>query len=138
MGGNNDIEEDVDNVAELLFRRDLLTFAASTRNFAEASAAVKEMRAIGVPTCKLLPPPVASFFAEGAETITLYQVLSRVLHSSSIEVLRSAEHYDYQAATSSEALLQMISQRVERKPERSEPLILLKGEKDTTRTIGDQ
>ncbi|MEZ2146377.1 hypothetical protein AAE026_29390 [Bradyrhizobium sp. DN5] len=131
LDNSNDVEDDVDHVAELLLRRDLLTFAASTRNFAEASSATKEMRTIGIPTCQLLPPPVkAPFFTEGAETITLYQALSRILHSSSIKILRSARDYDYQAAASSEALLDIIGRRARQKPERSAPLILLKGERD--------
>lgn len=84
----------------------------------------------------LLPPPIAPpFFAEGADTIPLYRVLSRILHSNSIEALRSAEDYDFQAATSEEIWLQMIVQRMGQKPERSEPLILLKGEKDPTTTL---
>jgi len=118
FGNSSDVEDDVDHVAELLLRRDPLTFAASTRNFAEASGATKEMRTIGIPTCQLLPPP---FFTEGAETITLYQALSRILHSSSIEILRSARDYVYQAAASSEALIEMIGRRARQKPERSAP-----------------
>jgi hypothetical protein len=75
--GSNDVEDDIDHVAELMAKRDLLTFAASARNFAEASKTVGDMRSIGMPTCKLLPPPPAApFFAEGSETITCIKLLA--------------------------------------------------------------
>ncbi|MBI5260256.1 MAG: hypothetical protein HY852_00375 [Bradyrhizobium sp.] len=131
LGGGNDTEEDIDHVAELIAKRDLLTFAASTRNFAEATKAVADMRSIGVPTCKLKPlPATAPFFAEGSETITLYQTLSRILHAGSIELLRSTADYEFQLASSDEEYLQMIGRRRGRATEKSEPLVLLRSEKD--------
>lgn len=129
--GSNDVEDDIDHVAELMAKRDLLTFAASTRNFAEASKTVGDMRSIGVPTCKLLPPPLAApFFAEGSETITLYQALSRILHSNSIDILRSAEDYEYRLAKSYEEFVQMVGRRAGQAIVRSEPLVLLESDND--------
>jgi hypothetical protein len=132
LGRSNDIEDDVDHVSELMAKRDLLTFSASTRNFAEASKAVGDMRSVAVPTCKLLPLPLAApFFMEGSETITLYQALSRILHSSSIDILRSAEDYEYQLAHSHHAFFQMVADRAGQTITRTEPLILVVSENDT-------
>jgi hypothetical protein len=132
LDGDDDVEDDVDKVAELLVRRDLLTFSASARNFAEACDGVMEMRAISVPICELLQAPVRDpFYAEGLATITLYQALSRILHSNSLGVLRSEFDYELKAATSSEGLLGAIGRRrTEHKPLQTEPLIVITCEKD--------
>ncbi len=131
LENDDDVESDIDHVAELLAKRDLLIFAASTRNFAESCKAVHEMRTIGVPTCSLLPPPVAApFFTEGVGTLTLYQVLSRILHSNAVEICRSARDYENLSARSTEEFLRMIETRRRKPIERSEPLVVLQGEKD--------
>lgn len=57
MGEDGDVQDDVDGVADLLAKRDLLTFSASLRNFAEAAKAVQDMRQLRVSICKLIAPP---------------------------------------------------------------------------------
>jgi hypothetical protein len=54
---HGDVEEDIDGVADLLAKRDLLIFAASAGNFAEACKALGEMRSRTVRTSKLLSRP---------------------------------------------------------------------------------
>jgi hypothetical protein len=130
LGRTDDVEGDVDYVAEMLVRRDLLIFSASTRNFAEACEAAKEMRATAVPTSELVNPPRAPFFIEGSQTITLYQALSRLLHSKTMMVCRSSGDYEYLLATSREHLLRMISSRRGLPAERTEPIIAIESEKD--------
>ncbi|OCK60528.1 hypothetical protein [Bradyrhizobium sp. LMTR 3] len=136
LGADADVESDIDAVTELLARRDLLTFAASTRNFAEACKAVSDMRSIEVPTCKLLPPPVRPpFFIETEETITLYQTLSRILHSTAVTICRSVHDYEHLLVSSNEELLELIGQRRGKTLERSEPLILLESGKNDPFTL---
>ena len=43
---SGDVEEDVDSVADLLAKRDLLIFSASLRNLAEAAKAVDKIRGL--------------------------------------------------------------------------------------------
>src|SRR4051794_17788861 len=81
LGGNGDVHDDVDHVAELLAKRDLLTFSASLRNFAEAAMAVSEIRVAKIATTKIIDPPRAPYTLDSGATITLYQALSRIIHS---------------------------------------------------------
>jgi hypothetical protein len=130
LGGGHDVEDDVDQVAELLFRRDLLVFAASTRNFAEACDAVKDMRARVIPLCKFLSPPTAPFFVETTETITLYQTLSRILHSAELRICRSADDFEHLLVSSTDELLLAIQKRRGKPAEPTEPVIFIRSEKD--------
>jgi hypothetical protein len=130
LGGGHDVEDDVDQVAELLFRRDLLVFAASARNFAEACDAVRDMRTRVIPLCKLLSPPTWPFFVEETETITLYQALSRILHSAELRICRSADDFEHLLASSTDDLLLAIQKRRGRPVESTEPIILIRSEKD--------
>jgi hypothetical protein len=91
--GDGDVQDDVDNVAELLASRDLLIFAACTRNFSEASRSVDKMRAQTVPTCRFQAPIGSPYFVEDASPITLYQALSRILHSHELRICRSPIDY---------------------------------------------
>lgn len=125
-----DVEEDIDGVADLLAKRDLLIFAASARNFAEACKALGEMRSRPVRISKILSPPVKPFFVEKLETITLYQTLSRILHSSSIDICRSAVDYEFFVSSSSDELIQMIDSRRGKVAENTEPLIAIRSEQD--------
>jgi hypothetical protein len=130
LGGGHDVEDDVDQVAELLFRRDLLVFAASARNFAEACDAVRDMRTRVIPLCKFLSPPTSPFFVEQTETITLYQALSRILHSAELRICRSADDFEHLLASSTDDLLLAIQKRRGRPVESTEPIILIRSEKD--------
>jgi hypothetical protein len=130
LATHEDVEEDIDGVADLLAKRDLLIFAASARNFAEACKALGEMRSRPVRTSKLLSPPVKPFFVEGLETITLYQALSRILHSSNIDICRSAIDYEFLVSSSSDELISMIDSRRGKAVENTEPIIAIRSEQD--------
>ncbi|WOH78266.1 hypothetical protein RX327_20070 [Bradyrhizobium sp. BEA-2-5] len=125
----NDVEDDLDDFAEIMARRDLLTFAASARNFAEACEAAGEMRAVTAATCKLLSPPKSPFFIETPETITLYQVLSRLLHSTKIRICKYSDDY-HELLTSIDAFLQLAGNRQGQVIERSETLVIIQSEKE--------
>jgi hypothetical protein len=90
IGGKGDVHDDVDHVAELLAKRDLLTFSASLRNFAEAAKATDQMRAAAFPTYMLVDPPVPPYFIENGGKVTLYQALSRVIHSHTLRICRTS------------------------------------------------
>lgn len=80
--------EDVDHVARLLARRDLLMLAASLRNFAEASRTVYQLRQQSVALLEPIIPPEPPFFraARGDKScVNLYSALSRILHSAVTE-----------------------------------------------------
>jgi hypothetical protein len=126
---NHDVEDDVDAMIVLLARRDLLVFAASARNFAEACKASVEMRKIAVNTCIPLDPPQPPFFKETTSSISLYQALSRIIHSIELQVLQKDHDYALLVKTLDEVLHWIDSRRF-RERERSEPTILVKTEQD--------
>src|SRR5205085_10075463 len=106
------VQDDVDSVADLLAKRDLLTFAASLRNFAEAGKAVQDMRQLRVSTCKLLGPPQPPYFVESGETHSLHQLLSRIIHSHTLSILRSSYDFYTLAARTDEELFSIPSQPI--------------------------
>ncbi|MDB5568569.1 MAG: hypothetical protein JWP84_5135 [Tardiphaga sp.] len=126
LSGNGDVHDDVDHVADLLAKRDLLTFAASLRNFAEAAKAVQSMRESPVKTVKLIYPPQAPFSMNDGKQISLYQALSRVIHSHTLRVCRSSFDFWLIAAKSEEELYSAATQQITP----SEPLLIIQTEKD--------
>ncbi len=126
----SDIEDEIDNVAELLAKRDLLMLAASTRNFAEACSSVRLLRARSVPLCTLVVPPAAPFFVETSKRITLYQALSRLLHSTEIQICRMQGDYESLVVSSRDALIGLIVDRMGKPEVKSEPLIIVSTEQE--------
>jgi hypothetical protein len=126
LAGDGDVHDDVDHVADLLAKRDLLTFAASLRNFAEAAKAIDKMRATRFATCKLTSPPSPPFFAEIGDQVTLYQALSRIIHSHTLTICRSSSDFCLLAARTEEELFSVAT----RADIPSEPLFVLQTERD--------
>jgi hypothetical protein len=125
-----DIEDDIDHVVDLLTKRDLLVFAASTRNFAEAAESVDDMRTTFVATCTLLLPPAPPFFIEDSSSITLCQALSRIIHSNELRICRAANDYEFLLASSSDEFIRMVVRRHGKEAERSETLVMVRTERD--------
>ncbi|UPJ81926.1 hypothetical protein IVB16_08165 [Bradyrhizobium sp. 183] len=126
LGEDGDVQDDVDGVADLLAKRDLLTFSASLRNFAEAAKAVQDMRQLRVSICKLIAPPQAPYFIESGETLSLYQVLSRILHSHRLSIFRSSYDFGLATAKTDEEYFSIPSQPIYQ----SETLLVAQTEQD--------
>lgn len=126
LGERGDVQDDVDSVADLLARRDLLTFSASLRNFAEAAKAVQDLRQSRVSACKLIAPPQPPYFTESGETLSLYQVLSRSIHSHTLSILRSSYDFSLLLARTDQEFFSIPSQPVVE----SETLLLVQTEQD--------
>lgn len=84
------VSEDIDHVAELLAKRDLLVFAASLRNFGEATSSIPSMRKFSARLSQATPETV-DFHREIEQTITLYGALSRILHAKYVTIVRLPE-----------------------------------------------
>jgi len=127
-----DVEDDVDNIADLLAKRDLLIiFAASLRNLAEAGKAVETMRELRLPTRKVIAPPQAPFFRQSGETLSLYQALSRIIHSHTIRVCRSSYDFVLLMARTDEEIFSTATQPVFH----SETLLVLQTKQDPATAI---
>jgi hypothetical protein len=131
LAGNGDVHDDVDHVADLLAKRDLLTFSASLRNFSEAAKSIDKMRAARFATCKLVAPPSPPYFVEIGDEITLYQALSRVIHSHNLSICRSSFDFWLLAAKTEEELFSVATQ--DAVP--SEPLLVVQTERDPLTVI---
>lgn len=131
VGGDGDVQDDMDSIADLLAKRDLLTFSASLRNFAEAAKTVDAMRALRLPTCKLIVPPQAPYFVQPGDTISLYQALSRIIHSHTLRILRSSYDFWLLVARTDEEVFSTVTQPVIH----SETLLLLQTERDPATAI---
>ncbi|WP_375305086.1 hypothetical protein WI560_23640 [Bradyrhizobium sp. A11] len=129
--GSGDVQDDVDSVADLLAKRDLLTFSASLRNFAEATKSVQDIRQLRVSTCKLIAPPQPPYFLDSGETLSLYQVLSRIIHSHTLSILRSSYDFRLLAAETDEQLFSIPAQPVVQ----SETLLMVQTEQDQATTV---
>ena len=132
LGEGGDVQDDVDSVADLLAKRDLLTFSGSLRNFAEAAKAVQDMRQLRVSTCKLIAPPQPPYFVESGETLSLYQVLSQIIHSHTLSILRSSYDFCLLAAKTEEDLFSIPSQPIIE----SETILLVQTEQDPATAVG--
>jgi hypothetical protein len=88
-GGNIDYE--IYLMSEALFKRDMLVFAASLRNFAEATKTTKAMKGHIVLLSEIYWsggfPYNRDSNAKGADAINIYQTVSRILHASSLDIL---------------------------------------------------
>lgn len=131
LGIAGDVQDDVDSVADLLAKRDLLTFSASLRNFAEAAKAVQEIRQLRVSTCKLIAPPQPPYVVDSGETLSLYQVLSRIIHSHTVSILRSSYDFHLLVAKTEEELFSIPSQSITE----SETILLVQTEQDPVTII---
>ncbi|MFH1342122.1 MAG: hypothetical protein ABIL01_13120 [Pseudomonadota bacterium] len=129
--GGGDVQDDVDSVADLLAKRDLLTFSASLRNFAEAAKAVQELRQLRISTCKVITPPRPPYFVESSETLSFYQVLSRIIHSHTLSILRSSYDFGFVAAKTDEDMFSVVSQPTIE----SETLLLMQTEQDPATAV---
>jgi hypothetical protein len=128
---SGDVEDDVDTIAELLAKRDLLIFAASLRNLAEAGKAVDKMRELRLPTSVVMVPPRAPYFKQSGATLSLYQALSRIIHSRAITVCRSSFDFFLLIARTEDELYSSVKEPVIN----SETLIVLQTEQDPATAI---
>jgi hypothetical protein len=126
LGGGGDVQDDVDSVADLLATRDLLTFAASLRNFAEAGKAVQDMRKLRVSTCKLLAPHSRPTLWNPARHIHYISSLAGIIHSHTLSILRSSYDFYTLAARTDEELFSIPSQPIVE----AETLLLVQTEQD--------
>jgi hypothetical protein len=88
-----DTEDEVDNIFVLLFRRDLLVFAATLRNFAESISLVENMKKIEVPDSEIDLEKDPPYFRDKKSSINFYSCISRILHSHNIQVHRTLMDY---------------------------------------------
>lgn len=86
LSGSGDAQDDIDQVVDLLAKRDLLTFSASLRNFAESANTVQYMRTTYIDTRTLIHPPEPPFSLSDGKSLTLYQALSRIIHSRTLRI----------------------------------------------------
>ena len=126
-----DVEDDVDHIADLLAKRDLLIFSASLRNLAEAAKAVEKMRELRLATCKLIVPPQPPYFIRSGETLSLYQALSRIIHSRAITICRSSVDFWLFIARTDDEILSTVTQPAFH----SETLLLLQTERDPATAV---
>lgn len=85
----NEAAEDVDHMATLLARRDLLVLAASLRNFSELSRTSPQLRQESISLLETVVPVRPPFIQRargGKNSISLYSALSRILHSVLTEI----------------------------------------------------
>ena len=80
------VEEDVDHMAIALIRRDLLMFAATTRNLTEYTRSVSNMKEIRFKT-SIINPSLGEKMVEDGIYLNIYQALSRILHSEDTTIM---------------------------------------------------
>ncbi len=124
--------EDLEHMQELLAKRDLLTFSATTRNFAEATktvALMKEKTAImselylssGVPFHRNKRAGAPPNFV----TINLYQMVSRILHARNVKIMSDPCAFLVLMSTSRKHYVSLVSEYGKSLEKQIEPMIFL-------------
>ena len=90
---SSETSEDIEHVAQLLVRRDLLLFAVTLRNFAESAFLTDYMKKMPVLDSEVFLAKGPPCFREKKSSVNLYRVTSRVLHSTNIRIHRRPEDY---------------------------------------------
>src|SRR4051812_45469398 len=93
LTSHSDTQDDIDTLTELLAKRDLLVFAASMRNFVEASAGITAAKESKIITSEIFISAGPPFCRDTRISINVYQCLSRILHAVELRILRTAAHY---------------------------------------------
>jgi hypothetical protein len=127
---DNDIGSDVEHITTLLSRRDLLIFASTTRNFAEATASIDEMKKHPIRLSEIYLSSGPPFFRNKKQSINLHQALSRILHAHDTSVLRTPGAFIAETSASSDEFIRRLLKEKDEFPDNFETFIRISTKKE--------
>ena len=129
---NDDVSDDLDNVRELLVKRDLLVFAAAIRNFAEATNTVSTMKNISATLSELYLSSGWPFHRDlragrpsAPVQVNLHQAVSRILHAHSVDILSNQYAFLARIAPTTNEYARLVAEHHKSAEKNFEPVLFL-------------
>lgn len=106
-----DIDDRIDDIFVAVFKKDLLIFAATLRNFSEQASLVGVLKNIQLADAEIDLENGPPYFREKDTATDLYRCVSRILHSRTIETHRGLLDFILAKRTADDEISGMISEQ---------------------------